>query len=883
MGGGAWPFLVGGAICVVNSVNKRDLSLLNSSVEIIAIVGLQRGIPSKRESSACVDYVPALCTHRPSLLPIEWSGEVFRLRWSYVVWPLLGQTLTPTLHVSRNCKVGMGPPADSETPKHMPCIRYGAGWMLSDPVFLFDALNETPGKRIGVGDVSWSDVERCHPVRQSAWDIDRYGLWRWRRHCYDCGWQHASTRRAFVHLRAPDIGLWALHLTRLETWTKESDICASQRASKLVRRKEADWWDPHVGCTADRPSSFVKGSSESIPVGTRKMVGWCGCFIEPCHGIESSKWAIFGTQNWRCRMNQKLGYGAQLHANLDPTKGVGRLRHQDGGRGSRNPLRRGHDDCCKTRGVSLGGAVVSADLSGSSKYSNDNFEGRRGESLPTLEMAQPEVGSSGWKSTARCVVSGKGSRQNGSVTSGKELALRAGHGGPSPEPVGCRWTARAALAARAGCRVPVGGRIGSGSFGAFSPGVEQSTQNCNSRANTCNKPRLLEGMRLLDKRLTQALPVALMIHDNSSDRMALVLATHHSNFCPINFRWTSLAPYEKSKSLGSGGSKLARLKLKGIDRRAPPGIIAIVGLQRGIPSKRESSARVDYIPALCTYCPSLLPIEWSGEVFGLRRRGRFAACDVVRKSREPLCLSMQVSPEAIRLRARLPGCHTMLPKHMPCIRSGAGWMLASCEGLSRACAFMFLDSDPVFLFDALNETPVWKNVLSGGPGPSPLEGGAREGWSPVVPGPCRTTSEQVPRWKDEKDFEKRVKECLKLSGGKQMGVDHVSWSDVERCELVRQSAWDIDRYELWRWPKPGLLKCLWRRHCHDCGWQHASTRRSFIHLRAPGIGLWAPHSTRPETRTKESDMCTSQCASKLVRRKEADWWDPHVGCVADRP
>ncbi|KAK7375270.1 hypothetical protein VNO78_35649 [Psophocarpus tetragonolobus] len=125
--------------------------------------------------------------------------------------------------------------------------------------------------------------------------------------------------------------------------------------------------------------------------------------------------------------------------------------------------------------------------------------GRRCRSwcLPTLETAQPEVGSSGWKSTARRVVSGappaalenledrvpptpgrKGSRQNGSVTSGKGLALRAGHGGPSPEPVGCRWTARAAPAARAGRRVPVGGRIGNGPFGVSSPGVEQSTQNC---------------------------------------------------------------------------------------------------------------------------------------------------------------------------------------------------------------------------------------------------------------------------------------------------------------------------------------------------------------------------------------------------------------------
>ncbi|KAK7383992.1 hypothetical protein VNO78_29680 [Psophocarpus tetragonolobus] len=96
MGGGAWPFLVGGAICLVNSVNERDLSLLNSYVEVCdalrcsgpharytdvfneSIALADR--PGKRESSARVDYVPALCTHRPSLLPIEWSGEVFGLR-----------------------------------------------------------------------------------------------------------------------------------------------------------------------------------------------------------------------------------------------------------------------------------------------------------------------------------------------------------------------------------------------------------------------------------------------------------------------------------------------------------------------------------------------------------------------------------------------------------------------------------------------------------------------------------------------------------------------------------------------------------------------------------------------------------------------------------
>ncbi|KAI3663336.1 hypothetical protein L6452_46059 [Arctium lappa] len=198
-------------------------------------------------------------------------------------------------------------------------------------------------------------------------------------------------------------------------------------------------------------------------------VGRRGCFVEPCHGIESSKWAIFGKQNWRCGMNRKPGYGAKLRANLEPTKGVGRLRQQDGGHGSRNPLRRGRGGRCKTLGVSPGGAAVGADLGGSSKYSNENFEGRRGERFHVNGTctwpAHPGIDSVG--ASGRWNNVGKGSRQNGSVTSGKGLALRAGHGGPSPEPVGCRRTARAASAARAGRRVPVGGRIGNGLFGGL--------------------------------------------------------------------------------------------------------------------------------------------------------------------------------------------------------------------------------------------------------------------------------------------------------------------------------------------------------------------------------------------------------------------------------
>ena len=43
MGGGAWPFLVGGVICLVNSVNERDLDLLNSWSKPLALRLLLRG------------------------------------------------------------------------------------------------------------------------------------------------------------------------------------------------------------------------------------------------------------------------------------------------------------------------------------------------------------------------------------------------------------------------------------------------------------------------------------------------------------------------------------------------------------------------------------------------------------------------------------------------------------------------------------------------------------------------------------------------------------------------------------------------------------------------------------------------------------------------
>ena len=46
---------------------------------MVAIIRHERGISSRYGSLNHADYVPALCTHRPSLLPIEWLSEAFGL------------------------------------------------------------------------------------------------------------------------------------------------------------------------------------------------------------------------------------------------------------------------------------------------------------------------------------------------------------------------------------------------------------------------------------------------------------------------------------------------------------------------------------------------------------------------------------------------------------------------------------------------------------------------------------------------------------------------------------------------------------------------------------------------------------------------------------
>ncbi len=44
MGGGAWPFLVGGVICLLNCDNERDLNLLNSYAKSNFVANFLEGL-----------------------------------------------------------------------------------------------------------------------------------------------------------------------------------------------------------------------------------------------------------------------------------------------------------------------------------------------------------------------------------------------------------------------------------------------------------------------------------------------------------------------------------------------------------------------------------------------------------------------------------------------------------------------------------------------------------------------------------------------------------------------------------------------------------------------------------------------------------------------
>ncbi len=91
MGGGAWPFLVGGVICLVNSDNERDLILLNSrtSLSKIRLISMEqtngRGRWRKLFSFALflslrlnliLDYQLSLSLLARGVIPFGWWGGI---------------------------------------------------------------------------------------------------------------------------------------------------------------------------------------------------------------------------------------------------------------------------------------------------------------------------------------------------------------------------------------------------------------------------------------------------------------------------------------------------------------------------------------------------------------------------------------------------------------------------------------------------------------------------------------------------------------------------------------------------------------------------------------------------------------------------------------
>ncbi|KAI3663536.1 hypothetical protein L6452_45828 [Arctium lappa] len=318
------------------------------------------GIPSKRESSARVDYVPALCTHRPSLLPIEWSGEVLGSR---------RRGRCARSHSAEGTSAWASRIASPPTtPPQWGCVSFGAetglpcpwcGWPKKESP-LTDARLVVVVKAFVSSRADAREALSNDPNVSSCNDASTATPADGGRRCVPVGCGTARAGPPIDSGRGP-VRIGAAAKARAVDMPVEMPSRRSWLAARAVTACLGTCVLPAPACGHPIRPVLKHGPRSLTCVGRR------GCFVEPCHGIESSKWAIFGKQNWRCGMNRKPGYGAKLRANLEPTKGVGRLRQQDGGHGSRNPLR---------------------------------------SVLPTLESTQSEVGSSGWKSTARRAVSG---------------------------------------------------------------------------------------------------------------------------------------------------------------------------------------------------------------------------------------------------------------------------------------------------------------------------------------------------------------------------------------------------------------------------------------------------------------------------------------------
>ncbi|KAL0744727.1 hypothetical protein Bca101_101216 [Brassica carinata] len=243
---------------------------------------------------------------------------------------------------------------------------------------------------------------------------------------------------------------------------KDGELCLAGEARETLVEAMAIW-------RANRSSDLGRG----------------GCFVEPSHGIESSKWAIFaGRWSWKSKSAKEC---VTTHLpNQLARKWMALKRATYTGR--------------------RGKSQASMNLGGSSKYSNENFEGEEERfhvsgtcTWPAHPGSGSAVGSSGWKSTAasrgvgafrplkirRTECAHAGRTHNASGLQGLARGLGSGVPVPNPSTVGgllepLTWRERTAS-----CRP--GDGLGTALSGAF-PGrrTANSELKCGQGNPTCS-------------------------------------------------------------------------------------------------------------------------------------------------------------------------------------------------------------------------------------------------------------------------------------------------------------------------------------------------------------------------------------------------------------